>query len=179
MDSDSRFSCLKLYKFSELRFRQLFDATAVWRSGRLCPPLLGVPAACGFHDDSIHPDSPKTGKTKSRRIPLHPQFATLVSDWMFKSPLADNRTDCTWPFPGQKLRGTAPVFPGLSKRAGHRQWWKRQWSKPVSERAYLGPLNDLVQVLKREIRKDGKSHAWSDVDVDMLGTHSLKRSAAT
>ena len=122
---------------------------------------------------------PINGKTKSRRIPLHPQFAALVSDWMFKSPLTDKKTDCTWPFPGQKVTGTAPLFPGLSKRAGHGQWWKRQWSKPVSERAYLGALKDVAQVLKREQRKSGSAHLWSDVDVDKLGTHSLKRSAAT
>ena len=28
-------------------------AAAVWRSGRLCPPVPGVLASCGFRDDSI------------------------------------------------------------------------------------------------------------------------------
>ncbi|CAE7760304.1 unnamed protein product, partial [Symbiodinium necroappetens] len=110
------------------------------------------------------------GKTKAREIPLLPQFASLLYHWMYKSPLCkDSTTSCScWPFPNQKVINTALLFPGLSKQAGHGQWWKRHWSKAVSERAYLASLKTVAAGLKRENRD--KNHTWTDFDIDKLGT---------
>ena len=121
------------------------------------------------------------GKTKTREIPLLPMFAAQLYAWTHGQPLkTPNSDDVTWPFPKQKTHGSSLLFPGLSRKGGYGQWWKRSWSKPVSERAYLGTLKKVAQRVKQEQQQNGGTgHLWFDVEVDKIGTHSLKRSAAT
>ncbi|CAJ1370237.1 unnamed protein product [Effrenium voratum] len=119
-------------------------------------------------------------KTKAREVPLCAPFAVALYGWLHISPLTGAKNS-QWPF-------TAPVqtdadqllFPGLSKEAGQGKGCRRDWRRPVTERAYLASISQVAAALRRErqeARQELRTHLWDDVDLSKLGTHSLKRSS--
>ena len=122
-------------------------------------------------------------KTMPRHIPVHAAFAKWLLQMMTASPVQGAK-GC-WPFTGQglvsecgSLNPDVLLFPGRVLGGVD----CRQWDKPISERAYLENVVAVGKILERE-RQDhhirGLSHAFDDVNMRRIGTHSLKKSAIT
>ena len=116
------------------------------------------------------------GKTVAREIPLHEPFAKFL--WQV------SQTNCLeasngeqWPHHGQQLSPNKPLFPGFDCTGQ-----TRDWSKPISERAYLQKLAAASDILGREVAAatlEGKGHVFKGFDLTKLGTHSMKKTAVT
>ncbi|CAK9100998.1 unnamed protein product [Durusdinium trenchii] len=121
-------------------------------------------------------------KTQQRAVPLDRSFAKLLWQWMTTDPLVG--LDCQWPFDGQDLQGAFDsgedklLFPGRTLGGKN----KRNWSKPITERAYLEALQEACKVLTRERKADrenGVDHPCENLDLGKVGTYSMKKTIVT
>ena len=139
-----------------------------WLSG--LDPTIGDPAM--VHIPKVN------GKTKTRSIPMPSSFAHLVHGWLQGPPLS-GPPGTQWPFVGQAMDdGRFPLFPGHKGGPGSR----RAWRTPVSERGYLARLRDVSRRLQREraeAKTAGRPHAFDNVDLGRVGTHTFKRTGVT
>lgn len=115
-------------------------------------------------------------KTVARTIPLHEPFAQFL--WQtsqVKRLEAPNGEQ--WPHDGQPMAPNKPLFPGFNATGQ-----KRDWCKPISERAYLQKLATAGDILGREVAAAnlrGEDHIFMGFDLTRLGTHSMKKTAVT
>ena len=114
------------------------------------------------------------GKTVARDMPLHAPFAQFLWETRQNSALvAPNGQQ--WPHSGQPLTDAMPLFPGFNETGQ-----KRDWAKPISNRAYLQSLTRAADILRKEVRDDHESeHVFAGFELDKLGTHSFKKTAVT
>ena len=157
------------------------QACATWFSGmdpkKGDPPRLRIPRV--------------NLKTNPRQIALQGDFARLLWSWVADQPLSGGRGDRLghWPHPGQAVSfAQAPtrlvgkrsreqlLFPGRDKSG------ERQWRKPITEKAFYNTFK-AAQAILRSQRKDahakGQAHAFDDVALERLTSHSCKKTAAT
>ena len=145
--------------------------TRSWLSN-LEPEASGVP--------SIEIPEGVNGKTKSRKVQLPPDFSSVLHGWMFLKPLRGGR-EGQWPFEGQCWDGpNSALFPGFDvSKNGHQS---RAWQQPVTERAYLEALKRAAKIIIKEraaAREREECHVFEGVNMDLLGTHSLKKTHVT
>ena len=118
------------------------------------------------------------GKTVARTIPLNPVFFQLLWSWISKKPLQSDKAQ--WPYEGQDLLGAISrkenrfLFCGRSGKGRNHP----VWDKPISERAFLKQIQRAAEFLRRS-RAKKECHAFADMDLSKIGTHSWKKSAVT
>ena len=122
------------------------------------------------------------GKTKPRRVPLHPSFADMLWGWIADKPLCSGREQ--WPFLEQELahatreEKTTYLFCGRSGNGRNLP----VLHKPISERAFLKQITRAARILAQErlaAHKNHEIHVFDDIDLSKLGTHSWKKTAVT
>ena len=117
---------------------------------------------------------PVNGKTVSGIAPLDRACASLFRGWMEGEP-CKGASGSQWPFQGQTFQDpNACLFPGKDT-----QTQKRCWETPITERAYHHALRTAVKsiVKARKTEEDqGRVHVFSDIDLERLGTHCVKKS---
>ena len=122
-------------------------------------------------------------KTTVREIYLSRGFAALLWHWVLE-PLrgCDRRT--SWPHPGQNLHGAILnkkpmlLFPGRVRGGKD----SRNWDKAISEKAYYNAVREAAGIIQREraqAHSQQSSHPYDNVDLDRLGTHSMKKTCVT
>ena len=121
-------------------------------------------------------------KTTERTIPLDRGFAELLWGWMTSEPLESQGKQ--WPFLHQDLKkafasGAAQLlFPGRVLGGVN----KRDFSKPITEKAYLDAIHAACKSLAHEqklAQQNGQPHPCEDLDLTKVGTHSMKKSLVT
>lgn len=122
------------------------------------------------------------GKTTARTIAVPTFLAKLLWAWM-DQPLVGT-FNSQWPFPDHQLQQHVKegkqrfLFPG--RRCGGPNL--RNFDSPVSERGYLEKLEQAAKLIAHERvqdRLEGKAHLFEDIDVNNIGTHTLKKSCVT
>lgn len=112
------------------------------------------------------------GKTTARNIGLYQPFAKLLNHWT-QNPLTAP-SGKSWPIEGQQLWvSDLPLFPGYDH-----QGQKRDWAKPVSEKAYYEHIRHasrIIAIQRKEATTNGASHSFDHFDLARLGTHSMKK----
>ena len=118
-------------------------------------------------------------KTTAREIYLSTGFAALLWHWVLE-PLKGRDEKTSWPHPGQNLHGAflnkkpMLLFPG--RVCGGQD--RRKWNTAISEKAYYNALRTAAGIIQREraeAHSQQRSHPYDDVDLDRLGTHSMKK----
>ena len=122
-------------------------------------------------------------KTTVREVYLSKGFAALLWHWVLE-PLKGRDERSSWPHPGQNLHSALlnmkPVllFPGRVRGGKDR----RNWKKAISEKAYYDAVRSATGIIQREraqAHRQGGKHPYDDVDLDRLGTHSMKKTCVT
>ena len=122
-------------------------------------------------------------KTTAREIYLSTGFAALLWHWVLE-PLKGRDEKTSWPHPGQNLHGAflnkkpMLLFPG--RVCGGQD--RRKWNTAISEKAYYNALRTAAGIIQREraeAHSQQRSHPYDDVDLDRLGTHSMKKTCVT
>lgn len=122
------------------------------------------------------------GKTTPRSVALPAFLVRLVNLWL-DNPLVGAK-NTQWPFEGHDLKkhltdGTPRLlFPGRQVGGVN----ARNWDRAVSERAYLDKLCEAGREIAKERaedRKNNKPHVFDDVDLDNLGTHTMKKTCVS
>lgn len=122
-------------------------------------------------------------KTTVREVYLSKGFAALLWHWVLE-PLKGRDERSSWPHPGQNLHSALlnmkPVllFPG--RVCGGKD--RRNWKKAISEKAYYDAVRSAAGIIQREraqAHRQGGKHPYDDVDLDRLGTHSMKKTCVT
>ena len=111
------------------------------------------------------------GKTVERTNTLHSAFAKQLWSWAFQKPLQAGGKQ--WPAENQPVGGDELLFPGFDSKGQ-----RRQWSKPISVRAYCESIRRAAKKLQEEraaATLAGETHAFMHYDLAKLGTHSLKK----
>ena len=123
-----------------------------------------------------------TKTKKGRSMPLHEGFARRLYKWMHVQPLRPAVGHSQWPWPGQEMVCSAqndPVlFPGCRPGGDN----ERLWDTPISTRAYFMWVSKAVDELRKQrawARREGLEHAFVDVDLQLVSTHSMKKSGVT
>ena len=147
------------------------QATTAWFSN-FEPEASGVP--------TIHIPDGLNRKTRTRDVQVPADFASLLHGWLWITPLHGGK-ERQWPFADQPLQDPrCALFPGLDVAKGKHQG--RNWHKPISERAYLAALKVAVNVIVKEragARARGEQHVFEGINMDLIGTHSMKKSHVT
>ncbi len=116
------------------------------------------------------------GKTRPRVIPLAASVAALLHHWISDTPL-HGVDGSQWPFQGQNIHDEdGYLFPGLHTASGRIR--SRDWCHPVTSRAYLAHLSRAASKARHERaihREREQPHVFDDFPLDLLGTHSMKR----
>ena len=115
-------------------------------------------------------------KTVPREIAFYAPMAHLLWRWRDQTPLQAPGGQ-TWPSRGQPCGAEDPLFPGFDTTGQ-----ARTWDKPISERAYLAQLKAAAAQFCQErenMHGQGLTHCYAHVDLDRLGTHSMKKTAVT
>ena len=125
------------------------------------------------------------GKTQERCVPLPRSFAELLWTWISKKPLVGGGGRTQWPWPGQGLaeafqpRGKpCLLFPGRVIGGCP----ARNFNKAITERAYADVLREAADHIGRERARaqlERRTHIFDDIDLDRIGTHSMKKSSIT
>ena len=120
-------------------------------------------------------------KTTARCCVLDAGVATLLWQWMSKTPLRSDKNNSQWPWPGQELqrdlreRTSSYLFPGQIHGGKH----ERNPHRAVTARAYNYVWEEAQKILKAQIdheRSLGRAHCFQDVDLRRLSSHCGKKS---
>ena len=132
-------------------------------------------------------------KTTPRQIALLRDFAMLLWNWTTKTPLFGGPPDRPkqWPHAGQQLAFTSSrtrrtekgprkqlLFPG--RRTGGTD--QRAWGKPISEKAFFNTFLSAQAILRQQratAHASGETHAFDDICLQRLTTHTCKKTSAT
>ena len=122
------------------------------------------------------------GKTQARQIQLATCFARLLWGWI-QEPLR-GLCNTTWPHAGQDLLAALQqgkpqlLFPGRVLGGCN----ARQWDKAISEKAYYDAIRCAAGVSEQDRRQSlstGAGHPFEEMDLALIGTHSMKKTAVT
>ncbi|CAE7444313.1 unnamed protein product [Symbiodinium sp. CCMP2592] len=122
-------------------------------------------------------------KTTVRENYLSEGFAALLWHWVLE-PLKGRDDKSSWPHPGQNLHRAflnnehMLLFPGRVCGGLDR----RNWDKAISEKAYYNAIREAAGIIQREraqAHSQQSSHSFDGVDLDRLGTHSMKKTLVT
>ena len=122
-------------------------------------------------------------KTQERIVPLEKSLAELIWTWVTKEPLR-GPGNSQWPWKGQDLQASFEsaedtlLFPGRVYGGKN----VRNWTSAITERSYAEKIAEACKAIAKEKKQaadENKPHPCSDLDLDRVGTHSLKKTTVT